>query len=85
MGIHHTACGQPTRDVDNSGPDGQDAAADGVVLEDDEVDDDLLEVVLLSFLGDELSEPLLESLFASDFVSDLDSPFGTAPARLSVR
>lgn len=70
----------------------QDAAAEGVLL--DEEDDDLL----LSFLPeepeepddsedpDELSEEVLlldedESLFDSVFVS----PFGTAPARLSVR
>ena len=69
----------------------QDAAADGVLL--DEEDDELL-----SFLpedpeepddpeeADELSEEVLlpdedDSLFDSVFVS----PFGTAPARLSVR
>lgn len=69
--------------MDNSGPDDQDAAAEGVLLE---LADDADEL-LLSFLPAELFEvseevPLLDD---SLFDSLLVSPLGTAPARLSVR
>lgn len=83
--------GLVSRTVDNppamwttGGSVAQDAAAEGVLL--DEEDDELL-----SFLPeepddpDELSEEALLLDDASLFTSVLVSPFGTAPARLSVR
>jgi hypothetical protein len=85
-GVDHAACGQRTRYGDNSWSAGQEAAADGVLREEDED-------ALLSFLVDpELDEPdeaseevLLLDEDASLFAPALASPFGTAPARLSVR